>query len=134
MAGLEPDLPKTSYQCGRAFAVLEQIQRAALGSDINTTIADKYLPAASATPLPILVMLRKGANGHLRRIRRTNLGAYTALSTRLDDVLFRLDGESGIPRTLDLTAQGEFLLGYHHQRAADMAAARARAQQHTATS
>ena len=43
------------------FAVLEQIQRAALGRDVNTTIADKYLTAATGTPLAILTMLRKNA-------------------------------------------------------------------------
>lgn len=129
MAGLDPDLPKPSYQCGRMFAVLEQIQRSALGNDINTTIADKYLAAATATPLPILTMLRRNADGHLRRLRRTNKGAHQALNSRLDDVFNRLDGNDGFPRTLDLTGQAEFILGYHHQRAADIAMARARAEQ-----
>jgi CRISPR-associated protein Csd1 len=129
MAGLDPDLTKPSYQCGRMFAVLEQIQRAALGGDINTTIADKYLAAATATPLPILTMLHKNADGHLKRLRRTNRGAHQALSSRLDNVLVRLDGKDGFPRTLDLTGQAEFILGYHHQRAADIATAMARAEQ-----
>ena len=31
MTGLDPDLPSPPYQCGRMFAVLEDIQRAALG-------------------------------------------------------------------------------------------------------
>jgi hypothetical protein len=39
-----------------------------------------------------------------------------------------------IPPVLDVQGQAQFILGCHHQRAADMAAARARAQQHTATS
>jgi CRISPR-associated protein Csd1 len=133
MAGLDPDLPKPSYQCGRMFAVLEQIQRAALGGDVNTTIADKYLAAATATPLPILTMLRRNADGHLKRLRRTNKGAHQALSSRLDDVFNRLDGKDGFPRTLDLTGQAEFILGYHHQRAADIATAIARAEQKKAT-
>jgi CRISPR-associated protein Csd1 len=129
MIGLDPELPKPSYQCGRMFAVLEQIQRAALGNDLNTTIADKYLAAATATPLPILTMLRRNATGHMRRLRRNNAGAHQALSTRLDGVLTQLSGDSGIPRTLDLAGQAEFILGYHHQRAADIAAAIARADQ-----
>lgn len=128
MTGLDPDLPSPPYQCGRMFAVLEEIQRAALGRDINTTIADKYLPAASATPLAILTMLRKNANGHLRRIRRTNTGAYFALNGRLDEVIDRISPDRGIPATLTLAGQAEFILGYHHQRAADLAGARARRQ------
>jgi CRISPR-associated protein Csd1 len=134
MTGLDPDLASPPYQCGRLFAVLEDIQRKALGRDINTTIADKYLPAATATPLAILTMLRKNANGHLRRIRRTSTGTYYALNTRLDEVLGHITpdaGNSGIPATLALAGQAEFILGYHHQRAADLAAARARRQDTT---
>lgn len=126
MAGLDPDSPLIPYQCGRMFAVLEQIQRAALGRAVNTTIADKYLPAATATPLAILTMLWRNANGHLKRVRRTSEGAYYALSSRLDDVLEHIPAVGGIPRTLALDGQAEFILGYHHQRAADITAARAR--------
>lgn len=126
MAGLDPDLPIVPYQCGRMFAVLEQIQRTALGRDINTTIADKYLPAATATPLAILTMLRRNANGHLKRVRRSNEGAYYALSSRLDEVIEHIPGEHGIPAALTLDGQAEFILGYHHQRAFDITAARAR--------
>jgi CRISPR-associated protein Csd1 len=130
MTGLDPDLASPPYQCGRMFAVLEDIQRAALGKDVNTTIADKYLPAATATPLAILTMLRKNANGHLKRIRRSNTGAYYALSSRLDEVLEHISPalDCGIPATLTLTGQAEFILGYHHQRAAGLATARARKQ------
>jgi CRISPR-associated protein Csd1 len=135
MTGLDPDLASPPYQCGRMFAVLEDIQRAALGRDVNTTIADKYLPAATTAPLAILTMLRKNANGHLRRIRRTSGGAYHNLSARLDEVLGHITpggtSGSGIPATLPLAGQAEFILGYHHQRAADLAAARARKQDTT---
>ena len=131
MTGLDPDLASPPYQCGRLFAVLEGIQRAALGRDINTTIADKYLPAATATPQAILIMLRKNATGHLRRIRRSSAGAFYALSTQLDEVFRKITPDasgSGIPAVLTLPGQAEFILGYHHQRAADVAAARARRQ------
>jgi CRISPR-associated protein Csd1 len=134
MAGLDPDIPKPSYQCGRMFAVLDEIQRAALGSNINTTIADKYLAAATVTPLAILTMLHKNADGHMKRLRRTSRGAHTALGARLDDVMARLDGDTGIPGTLDLAGQAEFIIGYHHQRAADIAAARARAERNKGNS
>jgi CRISPR-associated protein Csd1 len=128
MTGLDPDLPSPPYQCGRMFAVLEDIQRSALGRDVNTTIADKYLPAATATPLAILTMLRKNANGHLKRVRRSSAGAYYALSGRLDEVLEHISPDPGIPATLTLAGQAEFILGYHHPRAADLASARARKQ------
>jgi CRISPR-associated protein Csd1 len=128
MPGLNPDAPYPAYQCGRMFAVLEQIQRAALG-EINTTIADKFLPAATTTPRAILVMLNKNASGHLRRLRRAKPRAYRALNNSLDEVLGHLGADTSIPAVLDTAGQAQFILGYHHQRAADIAAARARAQQ-----
>jgi CRISPR-associated protein Csd1 len=127
MPGLNPDAPQPAYQCGRMFAVLEQIQRAALG-EVNATIADKFLPAATTTPRAILVMLKKNASGHLKRLRRSSPGAHTALNGRLDEVLSHLGAEDNIPPVLDLEGQARVILGYHHQRAADIAAARARNQ------
>jgi CRISPR-associated protein Csd1 len=91
------------------------------------------LPAATTTPLAILTMLRKNANGHLKRIRRTNTPAYYALSGRLDEVMEHLSAQPGIPATLPLAGQAEFILGYHHQRAADIATARGRGGKHTTT-
>jgi CRISPR-associated protein Csd1 len=132
MPSLDPGAPYPAYQCGRMFAVLEQIQRAALGGDINTTIADKYLPAATTTPRAVLVMLQKNSSGHLRRLRRTNTGAYYALNSRLDEVLGHLDAGRNIPPVLDIEGQAQFILGYHHQRAHDLAAARAHAHQQPA--
>jgi CRISPR-associated protein Csd1 len=132
MPGLNPDATAPAYQCGRMFAVLEQIQRAALG-EVNATIADKFLPAATITPRAILVMLNKNASGHLKRIRRGNPGAWHALNGRLDEVLGRLGPDGNIPAVLGLEGQAQFILGYHHQRAADLAAARARAAQQNLT-
>jgi len=125
MLGLDPDAPYPAYQCGRMFAVLEGIQREALGRDVNATIADKYLPAATTTPRAVLVMLKRNASAHLKRLRRSSGGAANALSNRLDEVLSHLHADGNIPPFLDLEGQAQFILGYHHQRAADIAAARA---------
>lgn len=111
-----------AYLSGRLFAVLESIQRTAL-DNINTTIADKFFGAAMGRPLAVLMMLRKNATGHLRRLRGSKRAAGAALDRRLDEVLDLFTTE--IPATLDLPGQGLFVLGYHHQRAADRAAARA---------
>ncbi|MFI7694244.1 type I-C CRISPR-associated protein Cas8c/Csd1 [Nonomuraea sp. NPDC049655] len=110
------------YLSGRLFAILEDVQRAAL-IEINTTIADKFFGAAMGRPLSVLTMLRKNATGHLRRLRRTNRPAGVALDQRMDEVL-TLFPAGGIPALLDLPGQGMFVLGYHQQRAADRAAAR----------
>jgi CRISPR-associated protein Csd1 len=134
MPSLDPDAPYPAYQCGRMFAVLEQIQRAALGGNVNTTIADKFLPAATVTPRAVLVMLKKNSAGHLKRLRRTSPGAHNALSRRLDEILGHLDAGRNFPPVLGVEGQAQFILGYHHQRAADIAAARAHTQQPAAAS
>ena len=86
-------------------------------------------PAATTTPRAILVMLNKNASGHLRRLRRTKTGTHYALNSSLDEVLGHLGADTNIPAVLDTAGQAQFILGYHHQRAANIAAARARAQQ-----
>src|SRR5258708_11728391 len=112
----------------------DRIRGAALGGEVNRTIADKYLPAATATPRAVLVMLQKNSSGHLKRLRRTSTGAYHALNSRLDEVLGHLDAGRNIPPVLGIEGQAQFILGYHHQRAADIAAARAHAHRQPAAS
>ncbi|GIH59883.1 type I-C CRISPR-associated protein Cas8c/Csd1 [Microbispora siamensis] len=122
---LNPDTDDPAYLCGRMFAVLEDIQRAAL-DNINTTIGDKFFGAAMGRPLPVLTMLRKNATGHLRRLRGSSKkAAGIALDRRLDEIVQKFTTE--IPATLDLPGQGRFVLGYHQQRAAGREAARAAA-------
>jgi CRISPR-associated protein Csd1 len=55
------------------------------------------------------------ANGHLKRLRRDNGGAATALSDRLHELFDLLP--DGPPAVLDLHGQGLFVVGYHQQRA-----------------
>ncbi|MET9343628.1 type I-C CRISPR-associated protein Cas8c/Csd1 [Nonomuraea sp. NPDC003804] len=121
---LNLDTRDPAYLCGRVFAVLEDIQRAAL-DNVNTTIGDKFFGAAMARPLPVLTMLRKNATGHLRRLRGTKKAAGFALDKRLDEIFQKFAAE--MPATLDLAGQGRFVLGYHQQRSADRDAARAAA-------
>ncbi len=133
-SALDPANKEPAYICGRLFAVLESIQYEALkdrktGKGPNATIADKFFGAAMASPLAVTVMLRKNATGHLKRLRREKPAAAVALANRLDDLFEPV--HTTLPRTLDLPGQGLFVLGYHHQRAADRAAARANNQERT---
>jgi len=115
-----------AYLCGRLLAVLEAIQRAALG-DINATIVDRYFGTASSAPASVFSRLVKGAQPHLGKLRRDprKKGAYVALQERLMDIMNEADGLQSFPPTLNLPRQGLFILGYYHQRSADRAAARA---------
>lgn len=56
-------------------------------------------------------------------MRKNRPGAYVALDSRLQEVLAGV-GER-FPMTLDYEKQGLFALGFYHQRAHDIAQARA---------
>lgn len=115
-----------AYLCGRLFALLEAVQRAAIPGS-NTTITDRFFGTASSAPASVFGRLLRGAQAHLNKLRKEKPGTYEALQRRLEDVQV---GLATFPRTLTLEKQGLFSLGYYHQRAADRAAAIAYRQAH----
>lgn len=118
MTELDPSLREAAYACGRLLAVLEEVQRAALGK-IGTTVVDRFYGAASTAPATVFGKLMSDSQAHLGKLRRTRPGAHAALEARLEEVLAGIDA---FPKTLTLAQQGLFSLGYYHQRAADRAA------------
>mgnify|MGYP001791557995 CR=1 FL=1 len=118
-----------AYACGRLLAVLESIQKAALGS-VNASLTDRYYGSASSTPAVAFPPLLRGARAHLSKLRKTKTGAYKALEERLEDVTADLPT---FPKTLGLQQQGLFGLGYYHQRASDRAAAKAKSEANKAS-
>ncbi|MBF6062052.1 type I-C CRISPR-associated protein Cas8c/Csd1 [Nocardia terpenica] len=126
MPGLDETATDPAYVWGRMFAVLEAIQRKAI-PDINATIRDRYFGLAMSQPAATMRMLRLNANGHLKKLtgREASRGAGRALDARLADVSSLLDRATGLPAHLDTYGQIQFILGYDHQRAADLTTARA---------
>lgn len=122
MPELNPDYDGAAYRCGRTFAVLEALQRRALGKKVNSTVVDRLFRRAVVSPRSALIPARKTASGHLRKLRTSKVtrdqAAAAALDARLVDVW-----PGTLPAVLDLEGQDQFLAGYHHQRAADLAAA-----------
>lgn len=123
---LNPNLEgsdRAAYYCGRLLAVLEAIQRKAIGS-VNASLTDRYYGAASSTPGLAFPPLMRNARNHLAKLRndKTKKGAAIALETKLEDIAANL---TTFPKTLNLQQQGLFALGYYHQRASDRAAAKA---------
>lgn len=112
---LDPTERHPAYLCGRLLAVLDAIQRAALGST-NATIIDRFFGTASTAPASVFGRLVRGAQPHLAKLRRDRRGAYVALERRLEEIM---RGLTTFPRTLSVDEQGLFVLGYYHQRAAD---------------
>lgn len=111
----------SAYYCGRLLALLETIQRKAIGS-VNASLTDRYYGAASSTPATAFSPLMRGVRNHLATLRSKNRGAYIALEQKLEEITVNLPI---FPKTLNLQQQGLFALGYYHQRASGRAAAKA---------
>ncbi len=124
MTELAETSTNSAYLCGRLLAVLDAVQRQALGNP-NATIIDRYYGAASTAPASVFGTLLHGSQNHLGKLRKTSRGAYFALEERLEDIMAGLDE---FPRTLTLEEQGLFALGFYHQRARDRAQRQERQQ------
>jgi CRISPR-associated protein Csd1 len=116
---LDRDHPNIGYQLGRLFALYELLQRAALGRNINATIRDKYFSAASAAPASTFPLIISNAQSHMARVRKDRKGWSVVLERELEDVIDRITPTMprSLPRSLRLEDQGEFAIGYYHQRA-----------------
>jgi CRISPR-associated protein Csd1 len=115
-----------AYLCGRLMAVYEGLQYTASG-EVNQTVADRYYTLASTYPAQAFPRLEDLGNKHLRKLRRDKPGAMVSISKQIDELHLEIEQASGhrFPGALDLDAQGRFALGYHHQRAHQMAQAQA---------
>jgi len=108
---LDTDRTTPGYRLGRLFAVLERAQEAA-NPGLNATIRERYYSAASTTPGSVFATLLRLSNHHLAKLNPGNQVFYEKL---LGEVI---DGIGQFPAHLDLNQQGEFAIGYYHQRQA----------------
>lgn len=109
---LNEERVETAYCLGRAFAILEQIQEEANG---RATITNRYFNAASTTPAIVYPSIIRLSDAHLAKIER----AQPRLAVYLKKQLYTILGEDRVttfPKRLSLEEQGDFILGYIHQR------------------
>ena len=112
--GLSREETNPAYRLGRLFAVYENVQRAALGR-VNATIKDRYFGAASATPASVFPLLERNSASHLATLRKGDKGGLAHwFDGVIDEILAGMD--TAFPRSLRLSDQGRFAIGYHHQR------------------
>lgn len=118
---LKRDHDNVGYQLGRLFAVYELAQRAALGR-VNATIRDKYFGAASATPASVFPLIVRGGQNHLAKVRKEKPGWASLIERELEEIHSHIEpvAPRSLPRSLSLQDQGEFAIGYYHQRAAKL--------------
>lgn len=107
---LNQDCNALPYLLGRLFSVLEQIQQEALGSELNTTIKDRYFNSAMTHPVYVYPTLIKLAEKHLAKL---SSGKQVYFSKQLTQLIGRLN--SNFPTQLTLPEQGAFIIGYYHQ-------------------
>lgn len=101
-----------AYLCGRLLAELENIQRAAVKS--NITFVERFYATASSAPASVFGSQMRLAQAHLAKLRKQKPGLYIVLQQRLEGIQSKL---TAFPRVLKLEEQGLFALGYYHQRA-----------------
>ncbi|MDR2212575.1 MAG: type I-C CRISPR-associated protein Cas8c/Csd1 [Pseudomonadales bacterium] len=117
--GLDETSLNPGYRLGRLFAVLENVQRSALGGQVNATIRDRYYGAASATPAAVFPVLLRNTQNHLGRLRKDKPGLAVYLERQIGQIV---DGLSDhLPRSLRIEDQGRFAIGYYHQSQARFA-------------
>lgn len=106
---LDKENANVGYLLGRLFAVLEKIQEEA-NPGINATIRDKFYASASSTPNAVFGNLMRLKNHHLGKLSQGRLIYFEKL---LGEVIA---GIPSFPAHLSLDEQGDFAIGYYHQR------------------
>lgn len=113
---LDPEERNKGYLLGRLFAVYEEMQRAALGNNVNATIKDKFYPSASATPRKVFAMLDAGSANHLSKLGKQNKGRQVNLVRLQEEIMDLMEpGKDPYPSSFSSSEQALFGLGYHHQ-------------------
>jgi CRISPR-associated protein Csd1 len=100
-----------AYCCGRAFALLEMIQKDSVEGELNRTIKDSYFTAASTTPSLVFPRLCRLSQHHLAKL---DTGLRIHRERQFGEVINKL--LNTFPRLLSLDDQGKFVIGYFHQR------------------
>ena len=113
MVQLDNTNKEPAYLCGRLFAVLESVQRYALGS-VGANIVDRFYGSASSAPASVFGNLMRGSQAHLSKLRKNKKGLHNHFQKQLEEVAAHL---AEFPLKLTLQEQGLFALGYYHQHA-----------------
>ena len=112
---LDTNRTDIAYLLGRLFAVLEKTQQDAL-PDINATIRDRFYSAASATPGVVFPRIFRTYTHHLNKAAAEYGQGYKVnREVLIGDIKDKFDN---YPMHFNLQQQGQFAIGYYHQRKA----------------
>ncbi len=111
---LDKENKNIGYRLGRLFAVLEKIQVDA-NSGLNATIKDRFFGSASSAPITVFGNLLRLAQHHLSKLKKEKPGYAINLEKTLQEIVAEI---AAFPAHLSLDDQGQFAIGYYHQRQA----------------
>jgi CRISPR-associated protein Csd1 len=106
---LDKENEGVAYRLGRLFAVLEKVQKTAQG-ELNSTIKDKYVTSACTNPAGVYPILISLYNHHIEKL---DLGLKHFHENLVQEVLEKV---GDFPTRFNMEEQGEFILGYYHQK------------------
>jgi len=109
---LDPENKDTAYVSGKIFAVLESIQKAALGKT-NAGIRERFFTAASTNPASAFGRILKNAQNHLTKLKGEKPGLAVVLDKELQALVADI---YQLPTIFSLEEQGQFAIGYYHQK------------------
>ncbi len=105
---LDKDNTNLGYLCGRLFAVIDRIQEIV---NKQNTIRNRYMNAASSTPVTVFPTIINLSNHHAEKLEISK----KFFDDLKGEIINKIEAE-GFPTQLDLQDQGRFFIGYYHQR------------------
>ncbi|MGH9688388.1 MAG: type I-C CRISPR-associated protein Cas8c/Csd1 [Candidatus Acidiferrales bacterium] len=118
MPEMNPNNSSEGYALGLLMAVLEEVQRKALGEP-SASVVDRYFSGASANPKTVFVRLLKNARHHVSKASGMEQKGWhvSRLERIIDELACHFDPKhNGFPSFLNIEQQGLFILGYHQMR------------------
>jgi CRISPR-associated protein Csd1 len=109
---LDKEKTNPGYLLGRLFAVLERIQSEA-NPQVSTTIRTTSFQAAYQRPAAVFPRLFSLSGHHLKKIRQSKGGLAFYFEREIGEIMGKLPET---PAYLSVNDQGQFLIGYQHQR------------------
>jgi CRISPR-associated protein Csd1 len=109
----DPNDKSPAIVCGKIFAVMESIQQAAQGKDLNAGIRERFFTSASTNPATAFGRLMKLSQNHISKLKHEKPGLAVLLDRQLQELCSLLNG---FPALFSLEEQGQFALGYYHQK------------------
>lgn len=103
-----------AYVCGQIFAKLESIQYAAHGN-LNAGIREKYFTYSMTLPAAAFGRLFNLNSKHFTKLKREKPGLAITLDKELQVLCNGIKIED-FPSTFSLEEQGQFAIGYYHQK------------------